>query len=114
MQAAELLKSQIAEGLIKGACAIKGSTAGVEAVICCGEADYRRGTPMNMDSVFDIASVSKVFGVTPLLLHCRAKKLLDFEEPLEKYLTELSGTATGKITLRQLATHYSGLDNSKP
>ena len=114
MQAAELLKSQISEGLIKGACAIKGSTSGVEEIICCGEADYLRGTPMSVDSVFDIASISKVFGVTTLLLHCRAKNLLDFDEQLGKYLPELSDKATSRITLRQLATHYSGLDNSKP
>ncbi|MBV9561283.1 MAG: serine hydrolase [Bradyrhizobium sp.] len=60
------------------------------------------------DSLFDLASVRKVFDATLLALGTiRGEVRLD--DPVSKYVTELQGDYIRSVTLGQLASHTSGL-----
>jgi CubicO group peptidase (beta-lactamase class C family) len=72
-----------------------------------GLADLERGTPLNTHSVFNLASVSKQFTAFALLLLERDGKL-KLDDPVVKYLPELSASARG-VTLRHLVHHTGGL-----
>jgi len=80
-------------------------------VACCGFRDAHTGAPVNEKTIFDIGSITKLF--TALLLSdmvSRGEVRLD--EPVAELLP--AGTRVplrnGKvITLRDLASHYSGL-----
>ena len=93
------------------------SAPGVEIVVVQnGKELYRRAAglanveyaiPITKDSVFHIASVSKHFtAFAACLLEQEGK--LSLEDDVRKYLPELPSYST-KITLRNLATHTSGL-----
>lgn len=72
-----------------------------------GMASVEYGIPITKDSVFHIASVSKQFtAFAACLLEQEGKLKLD--DDVRKYLPELPDYGT-KITLRNLATHTSGL-----
>ena len=74
--------------------------------VAVGEADLEQQVPITLDSVFDAASVSKQFTAFAILLLEREGKL-SIDDPLAKYLPEAA--PLGKLTLRQLLTHTSGL-----
>ncbi|MDH4389542.1 MAG: serine hydrolase [Fimbriimonas sp.] len=72
-----------------------------------GMANVEYGIPITKDSIFHIASVSKQFtAFAACLLEQEGK--LNLDDDVRNYLPELPNYGT-KITLRNLATHTSGL-----
>ena len=105
------LRRQIAEGLMAGC--VCGTVGG--PLYAAGERTrHPVSTPMEEDCIFDLASVGKTFtaGLCALLA---ADGRLDPDAPFTHYLPEhvlAKGNCT--ITVRDLATHTGGFDNSKP
>lgn len=64
--------------------------------------------PMRPDSIFDIASITKVF-TTILALQLVDRGLLDLAAPVVQYLPEFNGTGKQAITVSMLLTHTSAL-----
>ena len=74
-----------------------------------GMADQATKRPTTSDSLFNLASLGKVFDATLLALAVRQGEL-SLDDPIDKYVTELQqGGDIRKVTLGQLATHTSGL-----
>jgi uncharacterized protein YbbC (DUF1343 family)/CubicO group peptidase (beta-lactamase class C family) len=64
---------------------------------------------MSMDTVFDMASLTKpLMTATAVMQLCEQGKL-SFNDPVAKYLPEFAANGKQDITIRQLLTHYSGL-----
>ncbi|MEU1278063.1 serine hydrolase [Streptomyces sp. NPDC005805] len=63
--------------------------------------------PMRRDTVFDLASVSKLF-TSILAVQQIERGRLELEAPVAAYLPEFAGAGKQDITLRQLLTHTSG------
>jgi CubicO group peptidase (beta-lactamase class C family) len=61
---------------------------------------------MTPDTIFDLASLTKVVATTTAVLQLRERGALSLDEPVRRWLPELSGS---DITVRQLLTHSSGL-----
>lgn len=82
--------------------------------------------PMTMETVFDVASLTKVLATTPAILLLAEEGLLDLDAPVSQYVPEfLEGGVRSKpkddevteahrevITVRHLLTHQSGLPPS--
>ena len=74
-----------------------------------GFADNAQNRPVTPDSIFNLGSVGKVFATT-LLAQAVKQGELSLDDPVAKYVTELQrGGDVRRITLRQLASHTSGL-----
>jgi beta-lactamase class C len=74
-----------------------------------GMADDAQKRPVTADSIFNLGSVGKVFATT-LLAQAVKQGQLSLDDPVAKYVTELQrGGDIRRITLRQLASHTSGL-----
>jgi beta-lactamase class C len=74
-----------------------------------GMADAARRQPITSDSLFNLASVGKVFSST-LLAQAVMRGEVALDDPVAKYVTELQrGGDIRKVTLGQLASHTSGL-----
>jgi SSS family transporter len=65
--------------------------------------------PMTEDTIFDMASLSKVIATTTAVLQLYEQKKIDLDAPVAKYLPEFAANGKDKITVRELMTHYSGL-----
>ncbi len=70
--------------------------------------------PMTADTVFDIASITKVVATTTALMQLVEKGKLNLEDPVAKYWPEFRANNKGQITVRHLLTHYSGLRPGLP
>lgn len=64
--------------------------------------------PMRADTIFDMASVSKLFTSVTVMQLVEAGTV-DVEEPVATYLPEFGVNGKAGITVRQLLTHTSGL-----
>jgi beta-lactamase class C len=74
-----------------------------------GWADRTTKQPITSNSLFNLASLRKVFEAT-LLAQAIRNGELTLEQPVTKYVTELAQDSDiGRVTLGQLATHTSGL-----
>ena len=60
-------------------------------------------------TIYDIASITKVLSVTPVTMKLISQRKLSLNHTLEQYYPNLYNTDKGKISIRNLLTHSSGL-----
>ncbi len=65
--------------------------------------------PMTLDTIFDMASMTKVMATSVAVMQLYEEGKLAFDDPVAKYLPEFGVNGKGKVTMRELLTHYSGL-----
>ncbi len=106
-------------GLVEGAVASRGvpGVPGVVGVLgrgdttlatcVAGQADTLHPRPMTDDTVFDIASLTKVVATTTATLALIGSGQLALGDPVARYLPEVVWPA--EVTIRHLLTHASGL-----
>lgn len=70
--------------------------------------------PMTPETVFDLASVTKVMATTMAVMLLVDRGELDLDAPVSRYLPDFTGGAKGDITPRHLLTHRSGLSQWQP
>ena len=68
-----------------------------------------RPEPMTEDTIFDVASLTKVLATAPAVMQLYEQGRLLLNDPIAKYLPEFAVNGKQDITIRQLLTHYSGL-----
>jgi beta-lactamase class C len=91
-----------------GGLAVAVRAAGETQIFTYGYADQATQRPVTSDTLFNLASVRKLFEATLVSLgSLRGEFSLD--DPASKYVPELTGDYVKRITIGQLATHMSGL-----
>lgn len=65
--------------------------------------------PMTLDTIFDIASLTKVVATTTAVMQLVEQGKLRLNDPVAKYLPEFAQSGKDDVTVRELLTHYSGL-----
>ena len=68
-----------------------------------------RREPMSVDTIFDIASLTKVVATSIAVTQLMQKGQVRVNEPVAKYIPEFAENGKDEITVRELLTHYSGL-----
>lgn len=110
---AEAMRQCIAKHEIAGAVTFVGASNRVVDFEAFGYSNMESKTPMRMDSIFWIASMTKPITATAVLM-LQDEGKLSIEDPIGKYIPELANlkTADGivrQVTIRQLLTHTSGM-----
>jgi CubicO group peptidase (beta-lactamase class C family) len=72
------------------------------------ELSEARRVPMYRDSIFDLASLTKVYAAI-LVLQQVEKGKLDLAAPVARYLPEFTGTGKDEVTVQMLLTHTGAL-----
>ena len=65
--------------------------------------------PMTTDTIFDMASLTKVMATTPAVMMLVERGAIRLDDKVKRYLPKFTGGGKDAITVRQLLTHYSGL-----
>jgi len=65
--------------------------------------------PMTVDTIFDIASLTKPVGTTLAVMALVERGAIKLEAPVGQYLKEFHGKQFDEITIRRLLTHSAGL-----
>ena len=68
-----------------------------------------RRLPMTPDTIFDIASLTKVVATTTAIMQLADAGRLRLDDPVARYWPAFAANGKGSITIRQLLTHTSGL-----
>jgi CubicO group peptidase (beta-lactamase class C family) len=79
-----------------------------------GSTPLDRPRPTTTDTIFDLASVTKVAATTAALMVLRSEGRLDLDSRLGSYLPAFDHGEKRAITVRQLLTHRSGLHEWQP
>jgi len=64
---------------------------------------------MTENTLFDVASITKVMAAASAAMLCIERGLVQLDDPVAQHLPEFAGEGREKITLRQLLLHTSGL-----
>src|SRR6185437_3907815 len=68
-----------------------------------------RREPMTTDTIFDLASLTKVVATTPSVMRLLQYGQIRLEDPLARFIPDFGMNGKESITIRQLMTHFSGL-----
>ncbi len=74
-----------------------------------GYQTYYRRRKITPQSIYDIASVTKVAGTLPAIMHLYEKDTIRLDTQVAHYLTELKSTNKAQMTVREVLTHQAGL-----
>ncbi len=102
----QIVKSLMEENGIPGM-AVGIVTPSGRYVFNYGVASKALQTPVSDQTLFEIGSVSKTFTAT-LASYAQVRGDLSLHDSASKYLPVLQGSALGKVSLLQLATHTAG------
>jgi beta-lactamase class C len=91
-----------------GGVAVAVHLAGRDFFFNNGFAEQPSRRPITSDSLFNVASVRKVFEAA-LLAEGALRGELSLDDPVSKYIPELTGAYIRRVTVGELATHTSGL-----
>jgi CubicO group peptidase (beta-lactamase class C family) len=111
-RAAGLIDDAVAGGLIPGAVLAAGvGTAEpvIRHVAGFAQDDSQARRAMTYDTIFDLASLTKVTATLPCVLRLIAAGRLDLDGPVRRHLPGFDGPGKDAVTVRQLLTHTSGL-----
>lgn len=105
-----IVNKSVLEGKIPGAVILIGNS---EKVFYRRAFGYRavepEKIPMTEDTVFDLASLTKVIATTIAVMQLVENGKLELGDTVTKYWPAFKAKGKGSITLRHLLTHYSGL-----
>lgn len=104
----------ISNGLWTGAAVMSGTLDKVSFKQAWGWMDKERTFRMREDAVFDLASVTKAVGTTTAIAWGIERGLIDPDAVFTNHLPGYRGALKGAVTVRDLARHLSGFNNSKP
>jgi beta-glucosidase-like glycosyl hydrolase/CubicO group peptidase (beta-lactamase class C family) len=74
-----------------------------------GYLKYDQKVPVESNTLYDIASITKVAGTTMAVMKLYDQKKIGLKNLVEDYLPFFKNSAVGKITIDELLTHTSGL-----
>jgi uncharacterized protein YbbC (DUF1343 family)/CubicO group peptidase (beta-lactamase class C family) len=106
-----VIQQAISDGSIPGAVLIVGHDGQVIYRKAYGERALEpRREAMTLDTVFDLASLTKVIATTTAVMQLVEQGKVRLNDPVAKYLPEFAQNGKDDVTVRQLLTHYSGLE----
>jgi CubicO group peptidase (beta-lactamase class C family) len=112
-----VIEEAVATGKVPGAVAAFGTADGIAGSVATGftnllveSKDRRLVSP---DTLFDLASLTKVVATLPAILRLIAEGRIRLEEHLGKFFPEASPTLA-RVSVRQLLSHSSGLPSGLP
>jgi len=106
----QVAREEVAAGHVPGAVILVGHRGKTVYRKAFGQrALTPRSQPMKVDTIFDIASLTKVVATTTAIMELVDRGLIHLDRPAATYWPAFAANGKGAITIRQLLTHTSGL-----
>ena len=104
-----LLERKVTEGAFPGAVLVVGHGRRVSYMTAVGHYGDDDPRPVADTTVYDLASLTKVIGLTTATMMLVAEGKLELDRPVVDYLPEFTGPGKERVLVRHLLTHTSGL-----
>jgi len=99
----------LADSAFPGAIAVVGTRTRVIAQYAVGHLDWAPSPAPDEHTLWDLASLSKVVGMTSGMMQLVAQHKVDLDAPVQRYFPDWTGPHKELVTIRHLLTHTSGL-----
>ena len=109
-----ILDAGVKDSVFPGAIAVIGSRDGVLVERTAGHLDWAPSPVPNDSTLWDLASLTKVVGLTTAVMQLWERGLIDLDAPVAKYLPEFTGGGKERVTVRHLLTHSGGVHWWRP
>lgn len=104
-----ILDRAVADSGFPGAIAVIGNHAGPLVTATAGHLDWAPSPRPDVNTLWDLASLTKVVGMTSAMMQLVERGKVDLDAPVQRYLPEWTGPNKNLVTVRHLITHQSGL-----
>lgn len=74
-----------------------------------GHYDYKKTKKVTTETVYDLASITKVLATTQAVMFLASRDLIDMNRPIGQYLPELRESNKGELILKDIMAHEAGL-----
>ena len=109
---AHILDSAIAAGAAPGG-VVAVSVRGARYIHGAGRLGIDDPTVPGARTIYDLASLTKVIGLTTGVMLAVSERRLDLDAPVQRYVPGFTGPGKDAVTLRHLLTHSSGLPDHR-
>ena len=107
------LRSQV-DSAFPGAVIAVGRHDSVLLITAVGHYGIDDPRPVTPETVYDLASLTKVIGLTTACMMLVSEGKLDLDAPVQHYVPAFRGPNKERVTIRHLLTHSSGLPAWRP
>jgi uncharacterized protein YbbC (DUF1343 family)/CubicO group peptidase (beta-lactamase class C family) len=105
----DIIRDGIASGEVPGAVVLVGRGDEILYHRAFGwRALVPNAEPMTLDTIFDLASLTKPLGTTLAVMSLVERGAIDLDAPLGRYLREFRQPAYEHVTIRRMLTHSAG------
>jgi CubicO group peptidase (beta-lactamase class C family) len=104
-----ILDRGVADSAFPGAIAVIGTHAGPLVTVSAGHLDWAPSPVPDVNTLWDLASLTKVVGMTSAMMQLVESGKVDLDAPVQRYLPQWTGVNKDRVTVRDLITHRSGL-----
>lgn len=106
----ELVERAVSQGVFPGAVLVVGQGDEIVLARGFGRQTYDEDAPpIDLDTFYDLASLTKVIATTTLAMILVDEARLDLDAPVVRYLPPFGQNGKGQIRVRDLLLHCSGL-----
>jgi CubicO group peptidase (beta-lactamase class C family) len=109
-----LMQQAVTEGIFPGAVLLVSAGTAVVFSEAYGLANLHEQRPMTVETIFDLASLTKPLATTLAMMRLVQDRKISVEQPLGDLLPECQKSDKARIKLKHLLYHNSGLPNYRP
>ncbi|MBJ6723385.1 beta-lactamase family protein [Geomonas sp. Red875] len=107
-----ILERAISRNLIAGGIVVVGNHDGIISTTARGRLNPFGSSPyIDERTIFDLASLTKVIATTPAVMKLLDEGKISLSDPLSRWFPEFRGSVWERVTILNLLTHTSGLDD---
>lgn len=105
----QVLNRALADSAFPGAIAVIGTHSRILSQYAVGHIDWAPSPVPDEQTLWDLASLTKVVGLTSGIMQLVARQAIELDAPVQRYLPAWTGPNKERVTIRHLLTHTSGL-----
>jgi CubicO group peptidase (beta-lactamase class C family) len=109
----DYLRSQVDSACPGGVIAV-GRRDSVMLLAAVGHYGVDDGRPVTPQTIYDLASLTKVVGLTSAVMLLVDRGKLELDTSVQRYVPAFRGPEKARVTIRNLLTHSSGLPGWRP
>jgi len=74
-----------------------------------GHYDYKKTKPVNTETVYDLASITKILATTQAVMFLESRGMIDMNRPIGRYIPALQNSNKEQLILKDILAHEAGL-----
>lgn len=109
-----MIQEALADRVFPGGVLLASKEGQVHVRLAFGNTDFDHGMPVSMETIYDLASLTKPLATTLAILYLIDTSNLRLDQTLGDLVPACSGTDKSDITVEHLLAHCSGLPDYRP